>query len=52
MGNHTYKVQRVSGMGIGDEELLADLRAVATAMGKPTVGQKEYRRVGKYADTT
>lgn len=39
-------------MAVSDEELLADLRAVALSLGKETVGQKEYRRVGKYDDTT
>ena len=39
-------------MAVSDEELLADLRAVAARLGKETVGLKEYRKVGKYDDTT
>lgn len=48
----TYRLERVSGMGVADGDLLADLRSVARALGKPTVGQKDYRRRGKYDDTT
>ena len=43
---------RVPGMPVSDEELLADIRAVAISLGKDTVGQKSYRRLGKYDDTT
>jgi hypothetical protein len=39
-------------MPVSDEELLSDLRAAANELGQDTVGQKEYRGVGKYADTT
>lgn len=39
-------------MPVSDSELLDDLRAVATRLGKGTVGQKEYRDTGKYDDTT
>jgi hypothetical protein len=39
-------------MGVADSDLLADLRSVASALGKATVGQKDYRRLGKYDDTT
>ncbi|MEZ4272845.1 MAG: hypothetical protein R3C68_15840 [Myxococcota bacterium] len=34
-----------------DGDLLADLRRVAADLGKKTVGQKEYRRLGTYEDT-
>jgi hypothetical protein len=47
-----YELSRVSGMPVSDEELLDDLRRVAVQLGKNTVGQKEYRKVGKYDDTT
>jgi hypothetical protein len=39
-------------MAVSDAELLADLQSVAANLGKQTVGQKEYRLVGKYDDTT
>jgi hypothetical protein len=52
MGKKKYELSRVSGMPVSDEELLDDLRNVATQLGKNTVGQKEYRKTGKYDDTT
>jgi hypothetical protein len=52
MERSRYQLQRVSGMTVSDEELLADLRSAAVSLGKNTVGQKEYRQVGKYDDTT
>ena len=52
MERKRFNVQRVSGMSVSDEELLADLRSVAANLGKATVGQKEYRRLGRYDDTT
>jgi hypothetical protein len=39
-------------MPVPDDELIDDLRAAATRLGKRTVGLKEYREVGKYDDTT
>lgn len=39
-------------MRVSDKELIEDLRAVAASLGKNTVGHKEYRRLGKYDDTT
>jgi len=47
-----FKIVRVSGMPVGDEDLLADLLRVASATGKATVGQKEYRLLGKHDDST
>jgi hypothetical protein len=47
-----YVIKRVSGMPVSDEELLADLRATAAGLGKTTIGHKEYRRLGKYDDST
>ncbi len=39
-------------MPVSNEQLLADLRAAAVSLQKTTVGQKEYRRLGIYDDTT
>jgi hypothetical protein len=52
MARSRFEVERVSGMSVSDEELLADLRSIAGRLGKGTVGQKEYRELGKYDDTT
>ena len=37
---------------ISTEDLLNDLKEVALKIGKNTIPQKEYRRIGKYDDTT
>jgi len=47
-----FKLVRVRGAPVSDDELIADLRRVANALGKGTVGQKEYRRRGTYDDST
>ena len=47
-----FALSRVSGMPVSNDDLLADLRRVASSNGKDTVGQVEYRSVGKYDDTT
>jgi len=52
VADSTYKFERVRGMPVSDEELLSDLRSVASRLDKKTVGQKEYRQIGKYDDTT
>lgn len=52
MTREPFVIHRVSGMPVSDEELLADLRATAAGLGKTTVGQKDYRRLGKYDDST
>jgi hypothetical protein len=52
MERKRFEIKRVRGMPVTDEELLADVRAVAISLGKNTVGQKGYRRLGKYDDTT
>jgi hypothetical protein len=52
MTREHFVIQRVSGMPVSDEELLADLRATAAGLGKTTIGQKDYRRLGKYDDST
>lgn len=48
----TFTVSRVSGMPVSNDDLLADLRRVASTTGKDTVGQVEYQTVGKYNETT
>jgi hypothetical protein len=45
-------MQRVSGMAVEDDALLNDLRRVAADLGGTTVGQKRYRTLGRYDDTT
>ncbi len=52
MENNRFQITRVQGVPVSDEELLDDLRNTANALAKTTVGQKEYRRVGKYDDST
>jgi hypothetical protein len=52
MQRKRFELSRVSGQPVSDDDLLADLCRVASGLGKSTVGQKEYRRVGKYDDST
>jgi 5-methylcytosine-specific restriction endonuclease McrA len=52
MPEKLYELHRVSGQAVSDAELLADMRRVAESLGKITVGQKEYRRLGRFSDTT
>jgi hypothetical protein len=52
MGKEIFKLSRVSGQAVTDDQLLTDLRRVAGELGKATVGQKEYRRLGTYDDST
>jgi hypothetical protein len=47
-----FKIEQVSGMQVSEDELIADLKATATRLGKDTIGQKEYRKHGKYDDST
>jgi 5-methylcytosine-specific restriction endonuclease McrA len=47
-----FSLSRVSGAPVSDPELLADLRRVAEGLSQRTVGQKQYRKLGKYDDTT
>ncbi len=46
------EVARVSGAPVSDEELLADLKLVATKLERNTVPQKTYSKVGKYDYST
>ena len=52
MQSRHFELSRVRGQPVSDAELLADLQRVAVSLGKNTVGEKEYRRVGKYDDST
>jgi hypothetical protein len=47
-----FSLSRVSGAPVSDEDLIADLRRVAENISRPTVRQKQYRQLGKYAHTT
>lgn len=52
MKKKAFELSRVSGQPVSDPDLLDDLRRVAASLGKITVGQKEYRRLGRYDDST
>ena len=52
MQSKRFEIERVSGQPVADEELIADLKQVAAETGKNTVGMKEYRRLGRYDDST
>ena len=52
MEDKQFKLERVSGMSVSDDELLADLCATAKRIGKNTIGLRKYRQLGKYDDTT
>lgn len=52
MEKEEFELSRVSGQPVSDAELLDDHRCVAVSLGKTTVGHKEYRRVGRYDDST
>ncbi|MFY8149156.1 MAG: homing endonuclease associated repeat-containing protein [Prochlorococcaceae cyanobacterium] len=52
MEKKSFELSRVSGQTVSDDELLDDLRRVAASVGRTTVGQKEYRRIGRYDDST
>ncbi len=47
-----FRLERVRGQPVTDAELIADLKRIAAQMGSGTVGQKEYRQLGKYDDST
>lgn len=46
-----FKLARVSGQPVSDEELLADLRRVAEMLGASTVSMPKYRELGKFDDS-
>lgn len=47
-----YLVTRVSGAPVSDEELLDDLRRVATNSSDTTLTQRKYNQIGNYAHST
>ncbi len=47
-----FKLSRVSGSPVSDEELLSDVQKVARQIGVDCVPQKTYRELGAYADST
>jgi hypothetical protein len=52
LAKEKFEIKRTSGMPVSDEELLLDLKRVATKLSKQTVGMKEYQQTGTYSDTT
>jgi hypothetical protein len=52
MDEKKFKIQRVSGQPVTNDELILDLQRMAARTGKNTIGIKEYRRMGQYHDTT
>jgi len=51
MKTEKFKVSRVSGQPVSDEEMLADLRRVAEIIGASTVSMPKYRKLGKFDDS-
>ncbi|MCQ8117166.1 homing endonuclease associated repeat-containing protein [Methylomonas rosea] len=51
MTSEKFKLARVSGQPVSDEELLADLRRVAEMLGASTVSMPKYRELGKFDDS-
>lgn len=51
MASEKFKLTRVSGQPVSDEELLADLRRVAGILGASTVSMPKYRELGKFDDS-
>ena len=47
-----FEIERVSGMPVSNDDLLTDLRRVASASGRGTVGQIEYSTDGKFSEST
>jgi len=47
-----FKLSRVSGAPVSDEELIADLQQVASTLGSDTVSQKNYGICGKFDYST
>jgi hypothetical protein len=52
MERKRFEVQQVSGMSVADDDLLADLRAVAAAVGTNKISRAVYGRLGKYSKET
>lgn len=52
MTDNRFQLTRVSGQPVSDEEILADLKSVASKLSATTIGSLHYRQYGQYADTT
>lgn len=52
MKKQNFRLDRVRGMPVEDNSLLADLRKVAESPGGDTVPLLRYREIGTYDDTT
>ncbi len=52
MTSKKFKLTRVSGQPVSDEELLVDLRRIAELLGSSTVSMPKYRKLGKFDDST
>ncbi|MEZ4752951.1 MAG: hypothetical protein R3A13_01410 [Bdellovibrionota bacterium] len=52
MSDETFKLERVRGAPVTDEELLSDLVRVAEETESDTVSQPTYKKYGKYHDRT
>ena len=52
MTNPRFKIERVQGAPVSDEELLSDLRLIAENLNRETVPQKVYGKLGRYDYST
>lgn len=52
MSDPVFKLSRAPNSPVSDEELTADLRLVANALGTDTVSNKQYQSLGQYAAIT
>lgn len=52
MAEPPFKLSRVSGAPVSDEELIADLQRVATTLSSDTVPQKTYGSLGTFDYST
>jgi hypothetical protein len=47
-----FKLSHVAGVSVSDEDLIADLRRVAGELGKNSVANKQYEKLGRYSSIT
>lgn len=52
MADLTFKLSRVSGSPVSDDELIADLQRVAQSLNSKTISSRKYRSLGAFAGTT
>jgi hypothetical protein len=52
MSEPVFKLSRISGTPVSDEELIADLRRVAELLGTETLTIVQYKQKGEFGDTT